>query len=86
MQGIPDLTSEEREIVKATLRLGHIWISALEDVGEFYRNGWEELLPPARGYAVHEAISGRFEWADRAWDSKTRDGKSVCTHEHRIRS
>lgn len=39
MQGIPDLTSEEREIVKATLRLGHVWISASEDVGEFVETG-----------------------------------------------
>ena len=39
MQGIPDLTIEEREIVKATLRLGHIWISAMENVGEFVETG-----------------------------------------------
>ena len=39
MRDIPDLTTEEREIVKATLRLGHIWIRASENVGEFVETG-----------------------------------------------
>jgi hypothetical protein len=44
MKEIPELTTEEREIVKATLRLGHIWISASEDVGEFVETGGKSFF------------------------------------------
>jgi hypothetical protein len=39
MKDIPDLAHEERQIVQATLRLGHIWKTTSDEFGDFVKTG-----------------------------------------------